>query len=152
MSDKTQLVARQVVEVIPQVMRTLALEIRSTGHLPLPAHCPLLVILAERPHNLSELAEKHAVSLPTMSNSISRLVERGLVTRVRAPHDRRVVRVELTTAGKAALELMRRSVEERLARSLVNLSPEQCDEVLAGLEALAACFGPVAETRQGPTG
>jgi DNA-binding MarR family transcriptional regulator len=141
--NKTELAARQIVEVIPLVMRTLALEMRSTGYLPMPAHCRLLLILAERPHNLSELADEQAVSLPTMSNSISTLVERGLVTRVRAPHDRRMVLVELTPAGRAALEAMRNAVEERMARKLSCLSPAECERVLAGLELLRGCFARI---------
>ena len=150
MMNKTELAARQIVEVIPLVMRTLALEMRSTGYLPMPAHCRLLVILAERPHNLSELADEQAVSLPTMSNSISTLVERGLVTRVRAPHDRRMVLVELTPAGRAALEAMRNAVEERMARKLSCLSPAECERVLAGLELLHRCFAHISSDEHVP--
>jgi predicted glycosyltransferase len=76
MTDKTALTARRIMEVVPMVMRTLALEMRCVGPLGVPAHGRLLVILAEGPHNLSELAEKQAASLPTMSNSSSTLVER----------------------------------------------------------------------------
>ena len=47
MAIDTETAARRVVEVIPRVMRTLALEFRTTGHLPAPVHCGLLVALAE---------------------------------------------------------------------------------------------------------
>jgi len=140
MTDKVDLTARRIMEVVPMVMRTLALEMRCAGHLAVPAHGGLLVILAGGPHNLSELAEKHAVSLPTMSSSISTLVERGWVTRSRAPHDRREVQVELTQSGRTALEAMSKAVEERLARKLSCLSPSECERVLAGLELLRGCF------------
>jgi DNA-binding MarR family transcriptional regulator len=140
MTDKMDLTARRIMEVVPMVMRTLALEMRCVGRLAVPAHGRLLIILAEGPHNLSELAEKQAVSLPTMSNSISTLVERGWVTRSRAPHDRRTAQVELTPAGRAALEAMRQAVEERMARKLSCLSPAECERVLAGLELLHGCF------------
>ena len=108
MTGSVDLTARQIMEVVPMVMRTLALEMRMAGHLPEAAHCPLLLLLAERPHNLSQLAVRHAVSLPTMSNSISTLVERGWVTRSRSPHDRRVVHVSLTPHGFAGV--VRKSV------------------------------------------
>jgi DNA-binding MarR family transcriptional regulator len=140
MSGRTEVAARRVVEVIPLVMRILALEMRSTGYVPAPVHCRLMVILAERPHNLSELAEKQAVSLPTTSNSISTLVERGWVTRTRAHHDRRVVMVELTPSGRAVLEDMMRSVEARVAQLTAALSPEECDQLSAGLDVLRGCF------------
>ena len=140
MTDKMDLTAQQIMEVVPMVMRTLALEMRSVGHCEVPAHGRLLVILADGPHCLSELAEKHAVSLPTMSNSISTLVERGWVTRSRSPHDRRKVQVEVTPAGREVLEEMTRAIEERMARKLSCLSPAECEHVLAGLEILRGCF------------
>ncbi len=148
MARKTRIAARQVVEVIPLVMRTLALEMRSTGYLLAPVHCPLMVMLAEGSHNLSELAETQAVSLPTMSNSISALVERGWVTRVRAPHDRRMVLVELTPAGRTVLEEVKRSVEGRVGRLLASLSPAECDQLLTGLEVLCGCFTRPADGAQ----
>ena len=140
MASKTQVAASRVVEVIPLVMRTLALEIRRTGHVPAPVHCRLMVLLADGPRNLSELAEKQAVSLPTMSTSISALVARGWVTRVRAPHDRRMVMVELTPVGRRALNHIMGSVETRVGRLLASLSAAECDQLLAGLEVLHGCF------------
>jgi len=147
--EKAHIAARRVLEVIPLVMRTLALEMRSTGYVPAPVHCRLMVILAEGPHNLTELAEKQAVSLPTMSSSISTLVERGLVKRVRAPHDRRMVLVELTPAGRSALEEIMRSVEGRVADLLASLSAVECDRLLDGLEVLRAGFAGAHEGTQG---
>lgn len=148
MADSMYLTARRIMEVVPMVMRTLALEMRCAGRLAVPAHGGLLVILAEGPHNLSELAEKQAVSLPTMSSSISILVGRGWVTRSRAAHDRRIVQVELTPAGRAALEAMRNAVEERMARKLSCLSPAECERVLAGLELLHGCFARMPSDEQ----
>ena len=150
MTDKMDLTARRIMEVVPLVMRTLALEMRCVGRLAVPAHGRLLVILAEGPHNLSELAEKHAVSLPTISNSISTLVERGWVTRSRAPHDRRIVEVELTPAGRVALEAMSSAVEERMSRKLSCLSPAECERVLAGLELLHGCFARIPRDQHVP--
>ena len=148
MTGSVDLTARQIMEVVPMVMRTLALEMRMAGHLPEAAHCPLLLLLAERPHNLSQLAVRHAVSLPTMSNSISTLVERGWVTRSRSPHDRRVVHVSLTPHGFAVLEEMRRAVEARMAQKLSCLSPAECDHVLAGLEILRECFARIPRSEE----
>jgi DNA-binding MarR family transcriptional regulator len=139
-TDKRDRTAQQIMEVVPLVMRTLALEMRSVGRLDLPAHSHLLVILADGPHCLSELAQKHAVSLPTMSNSISTLVERGWVKRSRSPHDRRRIQVELTPAGRDVLGEMTRAVEERVARKLSCLSPAECENVTSGLEILRECF------------
>ena len=143
MTNKRDRTAQQIMEVIPFVMRTLALEMRSVGRLDVPAHSHLLVILAHGPHCLSELAQKHAVSLPTMSNSISTLVDRGWVKRSRSPHDRRKIQVELTPAGREVLGEMTRAVEERMASKLSSLSADECDKVMSGLEILRGCFAPV---------
>jgi DNA-binding MarR family transcriptional regulator len=140
MTDKTDLAAREIVEVVPMVMRTLALEMRSTRYLSAPVHCGLLVALSKHPHNLTELAERHAVSLPTMSSSISTLEERGWVTRTRAEDDRRVVLVELSPEGHAVLEDLTGSVAARVSDLLSGLSPSQCDQIVESLELLRECF------------
>jgi DNA-binding MarR family transcriptional regulator len=135
--------------VIPLVMRTLGLELRRTGYAMRPVHLGLLATLAEGQHNLSELAERWAVSRPTMSNSVTALVERGWVSRVRDPHDRRMVLIEVTPAGRAVLEEMRSAAEMRLAELLASLSPEECEELLTGLAVLRAVFDRVGESSQG---
>jgi DNA-binding MarR family transcriptional regulator len=140
MAIDTETAARRVVEVIPRVMRTLAMEFRNTGYLPAPVHCGLLVALEERPYNLTELAEKHAVSLPTMSSSINTLVERGWVSRSRDAEDRRMVVVELTPEGQAVLDKTTGAVAGRVTELLDSLSPEQCELLLSGLEILDECF------------
>jgi len=143
MSTKTQIAVQQVLETIPLVMRALASELRRTEYGLAPVHFGLLVILAHSPRNLSELAEQQAVSLPTMSNSITTLVERGWVKRTRDPHDRRMVLVELTPAGREVLSEIQRQAEARVADILTPLSPTECDQLVAGLAVLRAAFGRV---------
>jgi len=148
MPTKTQMAVRQVLGVVPTVMRTLASELRRTEYTPAPVHFRLLAILAERPRNLSELAQKQAVSLPTMSSSISTLVERGWVKRVRDPQDHRMVLIELSTAGRAVLNEIRGEIEVRVMELLASLSPNECDQLLAGLAILGGIFDRAAENTQ----
>src|SRR4029079_4560361 len=96
--------AREILEIIPLVMRTVAAELRAAGEMPAPAHFGLLSILNVRPRKLTDLASAPGVSLPTMSNSITAMAERGWVRRAAPDGDRRVAMIELTTAGRAALE------------------------------------------------
>ena len=133
-------VVRQALEVVPLVMRALALEMRQTRPALRPGHFRLLAMLAVRQHNLSELAERHSVSLPTMSRSVTALVERGWVRRTRDPTDRRMVLIELTPAGRAVLDRMRSEAEARLTECFASLSPQECDQLLAGLAVLRAVF------------
>ena len=92
--------AREILEIIPLVMRTVAAELRAAGEMPAPAHFGLLSILSVRPRMLSELASLQGVSLPTMSNSISAMVERGWVRREAPDGDRRVVMIDVTPTGR----------------------------------------------------
>src|SRR4029079_11056917 len=96
--------ARELLEIMPLVMRTVAAEIRSSGELPAPAHFGLLMKLSEQPRTLTELAVLCGVSPPTMSNSVSALVQRGWVRRSAPARDRRLVILEVTTPGRTALE------------------------------------------------
>src|SRR5499427_9808465 len=80
--------ARDILEIVPLVMRTVAAELRAAGELPAPAHFGLLSILSERSRMLTELAAIQGVSLPTMSNSISAMVDRGWVRRTAPGVDR----------------------------------------------------------------
>ena len=95
--------AREILEIIPLVMRTVAAELRAAGEMPAPAHFGLLSILSVRPRMLTDLASIQGVSLPTMSNSISAMVERGWVRREAPDGDRRVVMIDVTPTGRAAI-------------------------------------------------
>src|SRR5258708_30928058 len=83
--DQARESARDILEIIPLVMRTVAAELRSAGEMPAPAHFGLLSILSARPRMLTELAALQGVSLPTISNSISAMVDRGWVPRAPPP-------------------------------------------------------------------
>src|SRR5215218_6724853 len=96
--------AREILKIIPLVMRTVAAELRAAGEMPAPAHFALLTILGNQPRTLTELALLQGVSLPTMSNSISTLVQRGWVKRSSPARDRRVVLIEVTPVGTATVE------------------------------------------------
>jgi len=141
--SEAKAVAQEIVRVIPQVMRTIAAERHGAGYTMPPAHFRLLGILASHSCNLSELAVRQAVSLPTMSNSISVLVERGWVKRVPSPDDRRQVLLELTPDGRAVLIDMKNRSEARVAELLGALSPDELAHLSAGLAVLEQAFASV---------
>lgn len=136
MTAETLALARQTLDIVPLVMRAIALELRRGGHTLAPSHFRLLGMLVHCPCNLSELARRQGVSLPTMSDSITLLVDRGLVQRAPAAHDRRIVNVELTETGRHALDEMQSLVEQRMAELLAGLSSDQLDSLAAGLDVL----------------
>ncbi len=139
-------VARTLLKVMPRVMRTIWSAHQGSGLAVSPVHFRLLGILAHHACNLSELAVQQAVSLPTMSNSISVLVERGWVNRVPSQDDRRQVLLELTPDGRAMLNKMKSEAEAHVVELLDDLSPRDLKDLSAGLDilerALAAHAGP----------
>ena len=56
--------AREILKIVPLVMRTVAAELRAAGELPAPAHFHLLTMLSHQPRTLTELAALQGVSLP----------------------------------------------------------------------------------------
>jgi DNA-binding MarR family transcriptional regulator len=132
--------ARDILEIVPLVMRTVAAELRAAGELPAPAHFGLLSILSERSRMLTELASIQGVSLPTMSNSISAMVDRGWVRRTAPGTDRRVVIIEVTTTGRAALERVARAAEAHIAEVLAHLDGPSRRRLHGGLGVLRKVF------------
>ena len=140
--DQARESARDILETIPLVMRTVAAELRSAGEMPAPAHFGLLSILSIRPRMLTDLASMQGVSLPTMSSSISAMVERGWVRRTAPEQDRRVVMIEVTATGRAALERVSRAAEAHLAEVLAPLDVPARRRLLGGLGILRRVFAP----------
>ncbi|BDP44408.1 MarR family transcriptional regulator (plasmid) [Deinococcus aetherius] len=83
------------------------------------------------PTGLSDLA---AISGPSMTNRVQRLVERGLVERRGGERDRRSVRVRLTREGRALVERLLPQHLATTARVLSALDPVET-EVLRRLAA-----------------
>jgi DNA-binding MarR family transcriptional regulator len=142
--------ARDILKIVPLVMRTVAAELRAAGELPAPAHFGLLTMLSAQPRTLTELATLQGVSLPTMSNSISAMVDRGWVRRTAPGRDRRVVIIEVTPNGKAAVERVGRAAEAHLSEILAPLDAASRRRLQSGLGVLRRVFGrlPAAPQRK----
>jgi len=142
--------AREILEIIPLVMRAVAAELRAAGEMPAPAHFGLLSILSVRPRILTDLASLQGVSLPTMSNSISAMEERGWVRRAAPENDRRVVMIEVTSVGRAALERVSRCAEAHLADVLAPIDLATRRRLQGGLGVLRKVFAgaPAAGSRK----
>jgi MarR family transcriptional regulator for hemolysin len=132
--------AREILQIMPLVMRAVAAELRSGGEMPAPAHFGLLMKLREQPRTLTELANHWGVSLPTMSNSIAALVQRDWVRRSPAPNDRRVTMIEITSEGRAVMDRVGRMAEARLASVLAPLDRRAQRRLHAGLAVLRDVF------------
>jgi long-chain acyl-CoA synthetase len=78
----------------------------------------VLGILGEGREAASALAEKLAVSRPSVTGVVDGLVARGLVHRGQADGDRRRVDIDLTAAGREVLAAADAAVDGRLDRIL----------------------------------
>jgi DNA-binding MarR family transcriptional regulator len=97
----------------------------------------LLRTLSDGPRRITELAELEGLAQPTTTILIKQLEQEGLVQRERRSDDGRVVLVDLTESGRAALEAYRERVTEALGEYLADISDEQVDQLAAATETLA---------------
>jgi len=106
-----------------------------------PAHFPVLASLRQRAYSVSELAARLEVSLPSMSKTITALVKRGWVERVRLEQDRRVVQLHITSEGKATLGEMYEQAVSAVAGMLDPLEPDERQRLADGLDVLYQALG-----------
>lgn len=140
MTDDIQALARQITEIWPLIMRTVNARMRQTDHLIMHSHLRVLWYLEHHSATLSQIAEHQLVSLPTMSNSITILEERGWVTRTRSSEDRRKVMIEITPAGREVLAQVRHFTEARIVEIIQSVSAEDRERVSQGLAILREAF------------
>jgi DNA-binding MarR family transcriptional regulator len=90
--------------------------------------------------NLSELAQTKHISRPAASRAVDALVERGLVSRIPNPGDRRHVILTLTSEGEATLERIFEGISNWMAEQLSGLEEAELQRIIDGLEALHRAF------------
>ena len=106
--------------------------------LSLTAAATLATLERSGPCRLTVLADREAVTQPAMTQLVARLQEAGLVTRAADPTDGRVVRVQITEAGRAVLAQRRALRAQRLAAILPDLSAAHRAALAAALPAMDA--------------
>jgi long-chain acyl-CoA synthetase len=92
-----------------------------------------LSLLADGKEAASVLAEKLAVSRPSVTGVIDGLVARGLVERHQDDGDRRRIGLDLTVDGRRTLATADEEVERRL-RDIAGYLPAGAPEAFEGLE------------------
>lgn len=113
---------------VRSVVRALRLNTRSIeGKLGISlAQLFVLQQLSEKPaDSLNELADRTATHQSSVSVVVRRLVERGLVTRVASPVDRRRVQIALTPEGERVLRGAPPTVQNDLMSGMSRMQPEQ---------------------------
>ena len=147
MTTPLETCAREVLDVMPLVMRTVRAEMRRhrAPGLTVPHFRALAYLGNNAGASLSEVAEHVGLQLPSMSTLIEGLVTRGLVTRAPSAADRRRVTLNLTPTGQATLSTSRRHSQAKLAERLAALSPAEQATIIAAMQALRVAFTPEPE-------
>lgn len=101
-----------------------------------PAAYRLLAYLSSDAVAAAVLAEKLAVSRPTVTATTDWLEARGLVVRIADTTDRRRIAIEMTDAGREALDDADALIGVRLAEVLAHIEESEADQVLKALELL----------------
>lgn len=87
--------------------------------------CLDLAVQAERPLTAGQIAELSGLSTGAVTGVIDRLERAGFVRRVRDPHDRRKVLVEVTRGSQARYGDVFDGLTEALDRTLAGYTPEE---------------------------
>jgi DNA-binding MarR family transcriptional regulator len=134
--------ARQVLEVVPLVMRSIRGEMRSHSapDLTVPQFRTLGFIDRHTGASLSEVAEHIGLTLPSMSKLVDGLVGRKFVTRQTHAADRRRVTLALTARGHAMLASARESTLASLAGCLGPLAESDLETVIRAMKILRPVF------------
>lgn len=106
--------------------------------------------------SLGAVASFLGVTLPTASAMVERLVKAGALLPGTAQDDRRRSALQLTPAGQAQLDAIRRGARAELAQWLSQRSRDELQTLHAGLTLMRQLFGrpspvPVADTAPTPS-
>lgn len=118
--------ARELFDVIPLLGRTIYHHTRIIDEEQATfMQVKALFLLIQHPLTVSTLAKKRGVSLQAASTLVQGLVERGWVTRVPDPNDRRQSLLEVTSEGLARAQSTRDQMVRGLVEALNGFEPEE---------------------------
>ena len=134
--------ARQLLDVVPLIMRELRSQMRSrrAPGLSVAQFRALVFIDRSRGPSLSDVASHVGLSLPSTNRLVEGLIERDLAVRDDDPSDRRRIRLTLTSKGRKMMETARRGTLDYFARKLSVIGEEDRELVSKALGILQAIF------------
>ena len=106
----------------------------------------LIELKKQGPMAVGELAQTNGLSAASVSQMVDRLSEQGHVERVRSEEDRRVVKVELSQQGDAAINPILDRWRRNWSRALEDMPSEDLVAATRVLEKIATIYeDPVEE-------
>lgn len=142
MESSTEAVARELLDVVPGIMRTIRSEMRShqSNDIKVPMFRSLTYLERHPGVALLDLAGHLGLTSPSACKIVDGLVDHGLVMRQHSSSDRRKITLALTKEGQNVLDEARAHTQAQMAERLGALSAEQCRTVLQALEILQPLF------------
>ena len=122
------------------LLRRLRREDDASG-LSAPRLSALSVVVFGRPLTIGELAAAEQVRVPTMSRLVAALESDGLLRRLPDPSDKRIVRVEATSAGRTILFAGRRRRVAALSADIGRLTAAERRELMNAIPLLERLAG-----------
>ena len=134
--------AREVLDVVPAVMRPLRQQMRShrAAGLSIPQFRALCFVERYDGASLSAVADHLDLSLPTVSRMVNGLVERGYMQRRSSVDDRRHVSLSLRAKGQAVMRQARSATQDFLADKFQYLTAAQREALCTAMHALRDVF------------
>jgi DNA-binding MarR family transcriptional regulator len=102
------------------------------------AQAQMLCSLADRSIGMAELSGMLCLERSSLTGLVDRAQQRGLVVRENDPHDRRAVKVALTSEGSKALHRFNDELTERLDKLLADLPATEHDRFAKTLNRVIA--------------
>ena len=127
--DRAEAIDLVASTLLGRAARLTRLLMRSGAHEISRTEVGVLATLSDGPRRITQLAMTEALAQPTVTQLIDKLEGRELVSRSRSEEDGRVVLVEITTAGAAALEGVRALIRANMREALVDLPDAELTEL-----------------------
>jgi DNA-binding MarR family transcriptional regulator len=142
MSITPEEAARELLEVVPIVMREIRSEMRSrrSPDLTVPQFRTLAFVNRNVGSSLLEVAKHLGLTPPSTSRLVDGLIVRGMITREDYPADRRRIRLTVTPLGQKTLETSRRGTLTYLADKLSSISADDREVIFKAMKALQPIF------------
>lgn len=140
-----ELIADNIFQVIPLLKKRLShiSAFQSENGLPL-SHFQVLSLLNERGSmSVSEISEFFDIAKPNITPLVDRLVNAGLVDRVRSTTDRRVVFIVILDEGRTRLKTIRSLLGENVESWKRALSDEEFDRLATALSDVVTLLGKI---------
>lgn len=143
--------ARQLLEVIPVVMREIRSEMRSrrSPDLTVPQFRALSFISRNAGSSLLDVANHLGLTPPSTSRLVDGLIYRNMMTREDHPGDRRRVKLTVTNLGEKILEASRQDALTYLSTKLSNIDTDDREAIVKAMNVLQPIFTSDAKTRTG---